>query len=241
VEGDPAVTNEAALLELAAEISTIAGTTLRDWAITPVADLGWVMGARRTRGAFNIAVDKVGNFFTYHLLSPEMAMAELTRLVGHTQPATAAAQPAESEFLRLDRLNWTFAFRRPAGSTEVEVWSMADQCWRPTALLELTGDAEGSLIAADLDLAEQWIARKAPGAAASPAIRYFLTQPAPVAALWLSPGTDGTPRWRQYVAAEGRFVPLTDEELAQLRDGRELREVPEPDFEQALAVLRAAQ
>lgn len=235
------MTIQDALLELGAEVSTIAGTTLRDWAITPVADLGWVMGARRTRGAFNIAVDKVGNFFTYHLRSPEVAMSELARLVGNAQPATAAARPADSEFLRINRLNWTFAFRRPAGSTEVEVWSVADQCWRPTALLELTGDAEGCLIDADLDLAEQWIARKAPGAAPSPVIRYFLTQPAPVAALWLTPGTDGTPQWRQYVAAEDRFVPLTDEDLAHLRDGRELREVPEADFEQALAVLRAAQ
>ena len=229
--------------ELAAEVSAISGHTIRDWEITTVADKGWVMGALRTRGTFNLAIDHDGNFLAYHRMMPEAALDALAQQVAQREPSSGATEDG-SRYFRVDRLGWQLTFRRFSPDAPVEVWSVAEQSWQATGLLQLLKNGDQALVRMDKELADQWAAFK-PGPAAAgattPNPRYFLlNEPPPAAALWLAPAVDATLQWRQFVAAEGRMVLLTDAELDQLRGGRELVEVNEPAFDQALAALWAA-
>lgn len=238
------VTDQGALLELAAEISSINGQTIRDWEITSVADQGSVLGARGIRGTFNIAVDTDGNFMTYHLKMPEAALAELAQQVAQRDPVPSADVNGATGYFHVDRLGWQLTFRRLSPESALEVWSIAEQDWRATKLLGLLKNPDQALAPLDPEMADHWRAVKpnpAPAESTTPSPGYFvLNAPPALAALWLAPALDGTLQWRQFVAAEGRLVPLTEAEMDQLRAGRELVEVTEPAFNDALAALRTA-
>jgi len=238
------VTDHSALLELAAEVSSIGGQTIRDWEITSIGDQGSVLGARGVRGAFNIAVDTDGNFITYFLKMPEAALAELAQQVAHRAPISAVSSSGGTGYFKVDRLGWQLTFRRLSPEAAPEVWSIAEQDWRATKLLGLLKNPDQALTPLDPELADHWRAVKpnpAPAESTTPSPGYFvLNEPPALAALWLAPALDGTLQWRQFVAAEGRLVPLTEAEMDQLRAGRELVEVSEPAFNEALAALRTA-